>query len=44
MRDQVDFLFANKQSFLEVGSQASPKYPKNQVCNIFVIFQERGVE
>ena len=48
LRDQVDFLFADKhQSFLQVSAlasggcgQACPKHPKYQVCNIFVIFQE----
>ena len=50
MRDQVDFLFVDKyQSFLPVGAiafggrgQACPKYSKQQVCNIFLIFWERG--
>ena len=49
MRDQGNFLFTDKhQSFLQVGAipfgrwgQLFPKYPKWQVCNIFVIFQER---
>ena len=43
MGDEVDFLPADKhESFLEydsvslsVGSQACPKYPKQQICNIF---------
>ena len=49
MQGQVDFLFAEHQSFQQVGAiafgghgQACPKYPKQHVCNIFVIFQERG--
>ena len=49
MRDQGNFLFTDKhQSFLQVGAipfgrwgQLFPKYPKWQVSNIFVIFQER---
>ena len=50
LRDQVDFLFAGKHHiFLQVSAiafggrgQVCPKYLKWQVCNIFVIFQERG--
>ena len=45
MRDEVDFLPADKhKSFLQVDSitlgvcsQACPKYPKQQVYNIFSI-------
>ena len=47
MKDEVDFLPAGKhESFLQVESiilgvrsQAYPKYPKQQVYNIFVISQ-----
>ena len=47
MRDEVDFLPADKHKsflqvdfiFLGVRSQAYPKYPKQQVCNIFAISQ-----
>ena len=47
MGDEVNFLHADKhKNFLQVNSttlglpsQACPKYPKRQVCNILVIFQ-----
>ena len=47
MGDVVDFLPADKHKiflqddsiFLGVSSQACPKYPKQQVCNIFAISQ-----
>ena len=49
MRDEVDFLPGDKhKSFLQddsitlgVRSQACPKYPKRQVCNILVISQRK---
>ena len=44
MRDEVDILSAYKRSFLQddsitlgLHSQAHPKYPKQQVYNIFAI-------
>ena len=52
MGDEVDFLPADKHKcFLQddsialgVHSQSSPKYPKQQVCNIFVISQGKHKE
>ena len=52
MGDEIDFLPADKQeSFLQVDSitlgvcsQACPKYPKQQVCNIFAISPEKHGE
>ena len=52
MRDQDDFLFADKHQdvmLLPVDvitfswcAHSCPKYPKKEVCNIFVIFQQGG--
>ena len=50
MSDQVDLPVADKyQSLLQVAGttfggcgQAHPMYPKQQVCKISIIFQERG--